>query len=449
MASGLFSNLDKSVATPIHCSPLDVQRVQAALAFKVEGFPCKYLGIPLLVYKLKRSEERPLIDKVAARIPGWKGNLLNTAGRMALVKAALSAILIHTSIALCLSPWMIGAIDKLRRTFIWAGTDSVAGGQCKVAWETCCRPKELGGLGISDLRRVGIALRVRWVWKDRREGRYPETKERSVLALFHAVTLAPVVFRSVSSRKLKVTVAEALHNNDWVPHVTGPATLQLLVEIGRLCDLLDGVNLSPNPDTFLWWFSQDQAYSAASAYGAMFFGSSPLLGAKQIWKTAAPLRVRFFFWLVLHGRCWTAERRFRHGLQPTPTCIFCDQLPETMDHILLGCSFSREVWHICLANLHLLQAVVVREEQALGWWLLARKGLPKVFRRGFDSFFFLAGWLLWKERNARTFDGVLSTPAQLASRILEEANAWCAAGFKQLAGLLARGVAFRAAAASS
>lgn len=30
---------------------------------------------------------------------------------------------------------------------------------------------------------------------------------------------------------------------------------------------------------------------------------------------------RVFFWLVLHGRCWTPEIRFRHGLQESSTCI--------------------------------------------------------------------------------------------------------------------------------
>lgn len=133
LASGLFSNLDKSVATPLHCSDQDLARVQTILACKVQGFPCRYLGILLSVYKLKRSEEQPLVDKVAARISGWKGQMLNAAGRTALIKATMSAIPIHTSIALCLSPWAIETIDKLRRAFIWAGSDSVAGGRCKVA----------------------------------------------------------------------------------------------------------------------------------------------------------------------------------------------------------------------------------------------------------------------------------------------------------------------------
>ena len=89
-ASGLIANLDKSVATPLHCSSEEITRVQQLLSYRIEEFPTRYLGIPLSVYKLRRSEEQPLIDKVAARIPEWKGNLLNEADRTALVKATLS-----------------------------------------------------------------------------------------------------------------------------------------------------------------------------------------------------------------------------------------------------------------------------------------------------------------------------------------------------------------------
>jgi hypothetical protein len=63
-----------------------------------------------------------------------------------------------------LSPWAIGEIDKRRQAFLWTGTESVAGGQCRVAWPIVCSPRELGGLGLPDLTFLGFALRLRWEW---------------------------------------------------------------------------------------------------------------------------------------------------------------------------------------------------------------------------------------------------------------------------------------------
>jgi hypothetical protein len=33
-----------------------------------------------------------------------------------------------------------------------------------VSWPVVTRPKELGGLAIADLKSLGSALRVRWLW---------------------------------------------------------------------------------------------------------------------------------------------------------------------------------------------------------------------------------------------------------------------------------------------
>jgi len=64
------------------------------------------------------------------------------------------------------------------------------------------------------------------------------------------------------------------------------------------------VELVPGiPDVFRWCLMADGSYSSALAYGAMFLGSSRPLGAKEIWKTSAPPKVRFFFWFVMHDRC--------------------------------------------------------------------------------------------------------------------------------------------------
>ena len=123
----------------------------------------------------------------------------------------------------------------------------------------------------------------------------------------------------------------------------------------------------------------------------MFIGCSMPLGARLIWKTSAPQRVKLFFWLVLHNKCWTADRRWRHDLQDDNLCIMCDQMAETLDHIILGCIFSREVWSACLRTLRLHHAISVQEQDVIIWWTASRKRLPKQIYRGFDSLFFIAG----------------------------------------------------------
>jgi hypothetical protein len=60
--------------------------------------------------------------------------------------------------------WLIKAVDKLRRSFLWNNDELATGGRCLVRWGTICRPLEFGGLGISNLQFHAMALCVRWLW---------------------------------------------------------------------------------------------------------------------------------------------------------------------------------------------------------------------------------------------------------------------------------------------
>lgn len=79
-----------------------------------------------------------------------------------------------------------------------------------------------------------------------------------------------------------------------------------------------------------------------------FLGQQAIPGAKVLDKTCAPGKCKFFMWLALHGRCWTAARRKKQNQQDDDTCILCGQEPEEIDHLLVRCSFSREIWHTLL-----------------------------------------------------------------------------------------------------
>jgi hypothetical protein len=127
-------------------------------------FPCRYLGIQLSVYALKKAAFQPLVDAVANRLTLWKARLMPHAGHTALTKSTLSTMPVHVIIVVQVAPGIIKEINRVMRSFIWTGTHLASGGQCRVAWSAVTSPVELGGLGVVDLTTLGYTLCLQWVW---------------------------------------------------------------------------------------------------------------------------------------------------------------------------------------------------------------------------------------------------------------------------------------------
>jgi hypothetical protein len=175
-------------------------------------------------------------------------------------------------------------------------------------------------------------------------------------------------------------------------------------------------------DRFIWRWTADGTYSASSAYRAFFIGMTSLRGAKELWKTRAPPKCKFFFWLLLHDRLWTMVQRMQHGLQDGDACALCGQEQETARHLAGECVFAREVWFRVLTPIGLAILVPPPGIAFLDWWLLYRVQLETAKRKGFDSLIILGAWCLWKECNQRVFHG-----------IEEEVDRWSQAGYGHLA----------------
>lgn len=126
-----------------------------------------YLGLPLSVTKLTKTNLQPILDKVVDALPEWKAGLMATSGRLILVKVVLTAILKYLLIAMDVPKWFIKAVDKWSRQFLWRGRQELKGGHCPAAWTRVTRPLDLGGLGIHDLQTMAWFLRMRFLWLER------------------------------------------------------------------------------------------------------------------------------------------------------------------------------------------------------------------------------------------------------------------------------------------
>jgi len=221
-ASGLVTNMEKCALTPIQCSEEMIHTALQEFPCVLASFPCRYLGIPLSLPRLRRADELAVIDSIAARIPTWKAGLLTSAGRVLLTKVTLSAIPVHLSIACCLSQWAIQQIDKRRRAFLWVGAEDVSGGKCKVAWNMVSRPTHLGGLGVLDMRYFGLALRLRWEWLRRSD------PSRSWAAL---PAKADKHVQAMSTARISVVVGDGVSTKLWTDNWTS---------VGPLCHFRTG-----------------------------------------------------------------------------------------------------------------------------------------------------------------------------------------------------------------
>jgi hypothetical protein len=132
-------------------------------------------------------------------------------------------------------------------------------------------------------------------------------------------------------------------------------------------------------------------------------------------------------------RCWTSSRLQRHHLQNNCPCTLCSQEDESIDHLILTCVYSREVWFRLLRAAGFQHLVPSGAPSIVDWWPPARKHIHNSQRKGFDTMFALVAWSLWLERNERVFNNKALQAVQLANRIRIEGLQWSsAAGFSKL-----------------
>jgi hypothetical protein len=375
-ASGLVVNFLKSVAIPIRCTEQVLLAVTPALGCPIGEFPCKYLGLTLSLSKLQKMDVQPLIDKLARKLSFWKARLLSKEGRASFVQAVMTSSVIYQLIALDVDPSVLQLIDKLRRGFLWVGQEEARGGNCLVAWHSVCQPKSLGGLSLHNLRWLNASLRARWIWFLRTSTSKPWlgldlAVSKDALTIFNAAiritvgssgqvlfwtepwidglnatAIAPAVVALVRPSRLRTaTVQHGLDANRWTADIGGRLSVDAVVQFFGLWTRIQRVQLAPgSPDSFAWKISVDGAYSTRSTYIACFAGRTAQPAASQVWNSFAPPKFKFFGWLAVWGRCWTADRLQRRGLANNGACPLCVRTDETLDHLLLQCPFARTVW---------------------------------------------------------------------------------------------------------
>jgi hypothetical protein len=124
----------------------------------------QYLGLPLLVWSLRRRDFQHLKDKCAGKLPTWNGKFIAVVGRVSLVKSVIDSKEIYHLTPLYIPPGTLKYLNKFEKAFIRAAKDTTTGAKCKVNWDIVRHPKIYGGLGILHLKKIALSLCLRWPW---------------------------------------------------------------------------------------------------------------------------------------------------------------------------------------------------------------------------------------------------------------------------------------------
>jgi hypothetical protein len=183
------------------------------------------------------------------------------------------------------------------------------------------------------------------------------------------------------------------------------------------------VQLAPDRgDSLLWRWTSDGVYSLKSAYGAFFGGRTRATASSQIWRSRAPYGCKFFAWIVSRDQCWTADRLERRMLPHPAACPLCNQAPETLQHLLLGCVVAQEIWVWALNLWERMPWLPLADAKILHWW--TSRPCPQVTQRDLWTSIILLFWCIWRHRNDVVFNGARSDVEAIRARVREEYSSW-------------------------
>jgi hypothetical protein len=109
-----------------------------------------------------------MIERVERHLPGWKAQQLSIGRRHTLTNSVLTTTPTYFMSEFMLPKWVVRAIDKIRKCFLWHGHKEIHDTEkrviCLANWQLVTKPKELGGMEIRDIGSMNKSLLLKWMW---------------------------------------------------------------------------------------------------------------------------------------------------------------------------------------------------------------------------------------------------------------------------------------------
>ncbi|OMO88024.1 reverse transcriptase [Corchorus olitorius] len=391
--SGQKINLQKSKVFFSKNTPVDVrQNISTSINIPVTDSIDKYLGFPILDKKPKKAHCKLIVDKINAKLAGWKAKLLSPADRKVLISSSLTATASYYMQGMLLPASSLNAIDRACRNFLWGSSDNNKK-MHNVKWELVTCHKQCGGLGLKAVRNLNEAFMAKLGWV--------VLKKDSALWC-QLLRTKDFFYGPLPVHEINMPVAQVLSNDgDWV---LSSISFNLPDFLSNSILAIPISKFNNSEDTLSWNNSKDGNFTIAQAYDISKGNPQPCPADwSWIWKTPVFPKVQHFLWLAHHGKLMTKARLFHPGISLSDICPVCNQVTETSDHIFRDCEFISQFWDRFSpikpgdSNPRLCFKDWIRDN--------CSNSTPSGFHNiPWNIIFPLVLWDIWKNRNKRIFE---------------------------------------------
>ncbi|XP_058761237.1 uncharacterized protein LOC131634589 [Vicia villosa] len=377
LVSELKVNFHKSNFYGTHIGDWFINSATKFLACKKGCFPFKFLGIWVGEGANKKKVWQEVIGKIKSRLSNWKGRNISMGGRVTLIGSILNAIPIFT-----LSFYKAPSFNE------WVKCEFKRGNNI-LFWLSCW-------LVDQPLRVVFPHLFDK------------TTNKLSVVSDLFLTNQGEIIWNleDIFGEDVLNPPARSASSNI----ASNPNTV-ITEELRELKRMLHGmVSDSTSMDGFHWNLNTNGAFTVSSVSHLVSnakeiaWPNHIIKSLDVIWKTNLPAKIKIFAWRFLLNRLPLKDQLVKRGVTTLSSlvCLFCTNLPETLDHLFFHFHVTKEVWsriYVWLGN-----ALNFSLEEFKNFGSIQEKVKNKNIKANLNNIWIALIWCIWNMRNNMIFD---------------------------------------------
>lgn len=124
----------------------------------------RYLGLPLLIGRSKKTVFSFLKDRMCRKIQGWSSKFLSKAGKAVLLRNVAQAVPTYNMSCFLLPKSLCEELQRMMNNFLWGSGKDLNKGIRWLSWENMSMAKCRGGMGFRDLHGFNLVLLDKHYW---------------------------------------------------------------------------------------------------------------------------------------------------------------------------------------------------------------------------------------------------------------------------------------------